>query len=361
VHTAAVPVFRIPGSDDASLTQSLSHFLFPYLGVDTLSASEWAESRVMEEFMGESHSRGMINHLPPTHLRDACAAAANSPPSLTVAEIGVGGGRVASRVYPHVRRLYCFDIAAEMLDQAQAAIARKYQREQAAVATPVQDAGVSTPAEPSNAAAAACADSAVAASATSAPSTSTPGASSAASSPRVPPHVSFHLLSSAPAFPAKYHHSCDFVYCFDVLPHCDLHTISGYFASIRTLLKPCPDTHDAPSQAATADAAESAAPDVPCSSPARPHPRAFLHVANLCAPLGWSRFSKQSRYTAGGFYFLSPDIVRQLAHQHGYRIIQQSTWANAYVPPPSAAAAGPLALESNLYYQRDLLFVLEMI
>jgi hypothetical protein len=376
-------------SDPFSLQQSLAHFLFPYLGVDTLSEGEWDESAQVEARIAAGE-KGLINHLPPTSLRKwiaasseaaatsqatATAAAATAadlsaspaavalpsrasspaPGSLVVAEIGVGGGRVASRVYAHVKQLHCFDIADAMLQQAQQALARKYAMDEAnkaastaaasvapSAAAPVQSAAVSADGDASS--------SAVATGAVSAPSSSAQTGSSSGSlllSP--PPNMSFTLLTSSPRMPPRYHGQCDFIYCFDVLPHVDLHTLSGYFRSLRALLRPNPSAEEK----ATGLVAH--------------QPRVFLHTANLLAPLGWARFNKQSKGTAGGFFFHSPDIIAHLARQHGYNIVQQSRWteekeepagsdAPAAAPPSEAAAPN-----TNLYYQRDLLFVLEPI
>ena len=315
-------------SDDASLTQSLNQFLLPYLGVNSLSEEEWAEAKQTEDRI-RAEGAG-VSHLPPSHLQSwiAEASSGSSGAGLVVAELGVGGGRIASRVYTHVQRLYCFDIATEMLEQAQASISRQWRRQQAAAAA----AAAATAANSDGPAAVPPTDSAAATLAVSAPAPASAGVLS------LPPHLSLHLLAAAPAFPSKYHGTCDLVYCFDVMPHIDLHTIHGYFESIRRMLKPNP----------------------PAEERSARRPRVFLHTANLCAPLGWDRFSKQTRYTAGGFYFLSPDIVRQLATQHGYRIIQESKWTSAYVAPKATAdSAAALPRESNLYYQRDYLFVME--
>jgi SAM-dependent methyltransferase len=282
-------------SDDRSLTQCLDEFLFPLIGVNHLTASTWLESASI----GDG-----LSYLP----SPAFATPAVPSTELVVAEIGVGGGRVASRVYGHVKHLYCFDIAEEMLKQAQESIAQLHAQNLASTA----DA------------------SAIAASAS--PAT-------------LPSNISFHLLSSAPSFPPKLLGSCDVVYSFDVLPHVDLHTIYGYFKTVRTILKPNPTEGDR----------------------SRPRPRVFLHTANLCAPLGFERFSKQSRYTAGGFYFVSPDIIHQLAAQTGYRIIQQSRCAPT-TPACGAASTSTDEFQAarderskNLYYQRDFLFVMEVI
>ena len=91
------------------------------------------------------------------------------------AEIGSGGGRVASRVAPIVGKLYCFDISTEMLAKAKAALS-----EQA--------------------------------------------------------NVQFMLLHQ-PSFPPEFGGTLDFVYSFDVFVHLDLHTIWKYLNEIRRVLK----------------------------------------------------------------------------------------------------------------------------
>ena len=299
-------------SDEQSLAQCLDEFLFPYICVNRLDA--------MTEDV-ESSSMG-VNHLPPRDLFPLASLSPSSAPSsssnlsptsgglnsprLTVAEIGVGGGRIASRVYPHVERLICFDIAEAMISQAKESIMIQH------------------------------------------------------GSNHLPSNISFHLLSNSPNFPPSLLGTCDFVYSFDVLPHVDLHTIYGYFQSIKQLLKPNPPI---------------------VSTSTRPRPRVFLHTANLCAPLGFHRFASQSRPTAGGFHFISPEIIRTLADKCGYRIIQQSKWiekdqsnadtdANSNQSIPSSPHAHSYSHSSsssssfhrrhNLYYQRDFLFVMEV-
>lgn len=296
-------------SDEQSLDQALNEFLMPCIGVDRLAASVWAEAAA------ESARSGVVSHLPAPATANPLAPSSQ----LVVAEIGVGGGRIASRVYRHVRHLHCFDIAKEMLKQAQSSIQELHAAEQAlATSSASSDAPATT----------------AASSDTPATTTVAPASSS------LPSNLSFHLLTSSPQFPSHLHGTCDIVYSFDVLPHVDLHTIFGYFKSIKSLLKPNPAPGDA----------------------TRPRPRVFLHTANLCAPLGFDRFSKQSRYTAGGFYFLSPDIVRQLAAQTGYRIVQESR-CNASADADSAPEfqAARDARQKNIYYQRDFLFVMEVI
>jgi SAM-dependent methyltransferase len=327
-------------ADESSLKQALEEFLLPYIGVNRLPPEIWKESEAVEK---QCASTGGISYLPPSRL--------GFPGSdLVVAEIGVGGGRIAARVYENVGHLYAMDIAEEMIRQAKESLQavhakRQKSTPQAAKASPVfvdESAGfAATTTSVANAAA----------SSTAAPASSTAGSSSADAA--LPPNLSFHLLSSAPALPPKLAGQCDFVYCFDVFPHVDLHTISAYFASIKTILKPNPPASD-------------------LYGP--PRPRVLLHVANLLAPLGWERFRKQTKCTAGGFYFHSPEMIHKLAKEHGYRIIQQSRW-EPEVDPATKANAAPGAAEKdtdpwkearetrrkNIYYQRDLLFVMEVI
>jgi cyclopropane fatty-acyl-phospholipid synthase-like methyltransferase len=84
-------------------------------------------------------------------------------------------------------------------------------------------------------------------------------------------------MLTAAKLPDRFTNGFDFVYSFDVLPHVDLHTIHTYFGEIKRVLR--------------ADGF------------------AFLHTANLAAPLGWDRFVVQSKYTAGGFYCKSCAIA----------------------------------------------------
>ncbi|CAN0419326.1 unnamed protein product, partial [Phaeothamnion confervicola] len=139
------------------------------------------------------------------------------------AEIGCGGGRVAAEVAPHVASLTCLDVSPKMLQRAQAELA---------------------------------------------------GAD----------NVSFRLLSGGkvaagahaaavgapPRLPEDMTGACDFVYCFDVLVHVDLHVQYAYYRDVRRLLKS--------------------------------GGKAFFSTANLLSPGGWPRFEAQRKFTVGGFY-----------------------------------------------------------
>ncbi len=92
-----------------------------------------------------------------------------------VAEIGVGGARIASRVVDRTKEFYCFDISSEMLKRAKAVLAN-YSR------------------------------------------------------------VSYVLLEQ-PKFPDKFVGKFDFVYSFDVFVHLDLHSMWRYFNEIKIILK----------------------------------------------------------------------------------------------------------------------------
>eukprot|EP00743_Colponemidia_sp_Colp-15_P009231 GILK01010079.1.p1 GENE.GILK01010079.1~~GILK01010079.1.p1 ORF type:complete len:284 (-),score=41.78 GILK01010079.1:85-936(-) len=167
----------------------------------------------------------------------------------SVAEIGVGGGRVASRVFHLCASLSCFDISAEMLSKARNALPTDCEK------------------------------------------------------------LQFHLLTNSPHFDERFKGTFDFVYSFDVFVHIDLHTIWQYFNTVFDLLKP--------------------------------GGRFFVSFADVTSPLGWQRFAKQSKYSVGGFYFLSPEIVRKLAQESHFIIEKESVHS-----------------ESNLYYNRDFLVVL---
>lgn len=92
-----------------------------------------------------------------------------------VAEIGSGGGRIASKVVDNCKELYCFDISSEMIKKAEAALANYS-------------------------------------------------------------NVKYILLHRS-QFPDSYIEKFDFVYSFDVFVHLDLHTIWKYFNEIRRILK----------------------------------------------------------------------------------------------------------------------------
>eukprot|EP00940_MAST-03C_sp_MAST-3C-sp2_P002669 g2669.t1 len=175
------------------------------------------------------------------------------------AEIGSGGGRVASRVCgldTPPASLHCFDISKEMLKRAHSTLSDPSVHRQT--------------------------------------------------------RVSYCLLKEGgEGLDAdKWSKKFDFVYSFDVFVHMDLHTMWKYFRSIRRMLRPGSG-------------------------------RAFVSTANLAAPAGWARFAKQTKYTVGGFYFVTPDLIRLLIQKSGLRILKESK--------PD---------DKNIYYNRDYLVVL---
>lgn len=120
-----------------------------------------------------------------------------------------------------------------------------------------------------------------------------------------------HLTGAGPAdIPTRFDASFDVVYSFDVFVHLDLHTIWQYFCAVHRML--------------------------------RPGGLAFVSTANILAPLGWERFQRQRKYSVGGFYFLSPDVARQLACKAGFEVIKESS------------SQGDT---KNVYYLRDYLCV----
>ncbi len=97
-------------------------------------------------------------------------------PDARVAEIGVGGGRVAAHVAPRVARLYAFDVSKRMLAHARESLAAYG-------------------------------------------------------------NVSYGLLRRA-QLPSELADSLDFVYSFDVLVHVDLHTTWQYIREMHRVLRP---------------------------------------------------------------------------------------------------------------------------
>ena len=147
-----------------------------------------------------------------------------------VAEIGVGGGRLAVRVAPQVGELICFDISTEMLRRAAVVLS-----------------------EHSN--------------------------------------VTLARLDDA-RLPAQLSGTLDFIYCFDVFLHLDLHTMWRYVQEMARAL--------------------------------RPGGRALIHALDLTAPEGWEEFSKQKSHSVEYGWFVSPDIVRTLVTQAGLTLAKES-------------------------------------
>jgi len=125
------------------------------------------------------------------------------------------------------------------------------------------------------------------------------------------PNVEFALLEDS-RLPDSCTARFDFIYSFDVFVHLDLHTIWSYFQQIANALKP--------------------------------GGKAFVSTASLTRPAGWERFTAQSRYTVGGFYFIGEDTVRLFASRVGLRLVKESP-----------EGGDP----SNIYINRDYLVVFE--
>jgi len=188
-----------------------------------------------------------------------------------VAEIGSGGGRLASIVAPRVRRLECFDISVDMLKLCREAL-NKHD-------PPLMNTG-------------------------------------------------FTLLSGDDCeFPPRFHGAFDLVYSLDVFPHLDLHTMFAYFRSMTSILKP---------GGAIA-----------------------ISTANLAAPLGFDRFAKQRKYSAGGFYFVTPDMIELLAHRTGWKIVKKSHPSLSTADSPMSEAPVASFTGENIYYNRDFVCLMQ--
>jgi SAM-dependent methyltransferase len=106
------------------------------------------------------------------------------------------------------------------------------------------------------------------------------------------PNVSFvNVLETGSLVSSE--NSVDFVYAFDVFVHMDLHTIWKTILLIRRLL--------------------------------RSKGKVLIHTANLMTDAGWARFERQISYSPGGFYFLTPEVVRMLLTRAGFDVIMQSS------------------------------------
>lgn len=123
------------------------------------------------------------------------------------------------------------------------------------------------------------------------------------------PGTRFHHLRT-PALPTDVAGQFDFLYSFDVFVHLDLHVQWRYLQEIERALKP--------------------------------GGKAFLHTANLTSDAGWRRFAAQDRYRVEGFYFMTPEAVRTLAHRAGLRVVEELNGSGG-----------------NFYYERDFLVLLE--
>eukprot|EP01022_Parablepharisma_sp_SALTPOND_P016455 TRINITY_DN24117_c0_g1_i1.p2 TRINITY_DN24117_c0_g1~~TRINITY_DN24117_c0_g1_i1.p2 ORF type:complete len:183 (-),score=13.95 TRINITY_DN24117_c0_g1_i1:139-687(-) len=165
-----------------------------------------------------------------------------------VAEIGSGGGRIASKSAPMVKELHCFDISEEMLKVLQ---------------NNLKDLK----------------------------------------------NIFYHPIE-VPQDLLKSKKQFDFIYSFDVFVHFDLHMIWSYFVASKEVLKK--------------------------------GGKVFFHTGNLKSPKGWERFVNTDQFSVVNHYLIIPEIIQLFADKCGYRVIKESN--------PN---------ESNFYYNRDYLFVME--
>mmetsp|Transcript_30919 Transcript_30919/g.49894 ORF Transcript_30919/g.49894 Transcript_30919/m.49894 type:complete len:278 (-) Transcript_30919:473-1306(-) len=215
---------------------------------------EWKDDANPLTFVGDEWSdRRSLDQVLEEFVSPFCPSGAVS------GEIGCGGGRVAARVIPGCSQFHCFDISKEMLRRA---------RESFSAGGIACSAGDSKD----------C--------------------------------IKYTLLESN-TLPADLTDTFDFIYSFDCLPHCDLHTIFAYLKEMKRLLKPG------------------------CSG--------MIHTSNLLAPAGFARFAQQKSASVQGFCFVTPDAVRKLVSEVGLEMVKESV----------VGAAGV----DNIYYNRDYLCV----
>jgi SAM-dependent methyltransferase len=100
------------------------------------------------------------------------------------------------------------------------------------------------------------------------------------------------VLANTPAVPLELRGRLDFAYSFDVFVHLDLHTQWQYIDALARGLKP--------------------------------GGRAFLHTANLTTDNGWARFAAQPHFTVGGYYFVTPEVVRTMLHRAGLEVVEEA-------------------------------------
>ena len=84
----------------------------------------------------------------------------------------------------------------------------------------------------------------------------------------------------------------DFIYCFDVLVHCDLHTVYKTLANLHPLLK---------------DGS-----------------KLFISLADVTSDLGFQRFKNQKQFKVSGFCFMSPDMALKIVDEAGYKIVKSN-------------------------------------
>lgn len=249
--------------------------------------------------------------------------------NLKVAEVGSGGGRIATWLAGQeaTASLHCLDISVRMLEKCKAAIDATCGPETAArvkyTHLPTHDGVVDWPWAPE----------------LSASATATSSSASGAPTAGV---VADPALIQQGTF--------DLIVCFDVLVHCDMHATYATLLAIAKMLR------RGSSEGRTS--------------------RAIISTSNLLAPLGWQRFQSQKRGTPAGFCWTTPETVDLLVQKAGLAVVRRS-W------PPSArggdheaaagAGGGAPMLEGdvradasastttgNVYLDRDYLLVLQL-
>lgn len=239
------------------MVQVLNEYLFPLLSPSSVAAAAPTDSKT--------------NSAPPAIT---ATAASPIPIPLSIAEIGIGGGRIASRLLTAYQpaRFVGFDISEQMLKRAKTAVAEVISSCHPPLTGPAPTSGVHV----------GCAELVLL--------STTPAKSGGGG-----------IASAAPSIPQRFTAgSFDVIYSFDVFPHIDLHTQYGYLLQFKRLLKPVTG-------------------------------RIFLHVANIESDRGFDRFAAQSKYTAAGFYFMNCEMVTSLAMRAGFRVVKQSDPR----PPPT--------------------------
>ncbi len=113
-----------------------------------------------------------------------------------------------------------------------------------------------------------------------------------------------------PVFPEELDSCAEFLVCFDVFVHMDLHTQWAYWQRFSSCLAP--------------------------------GGMAFVSTANVLSHAGWQRFASQTHYTVGGFHFVSPDTVLHMIRMAGLQVVVSHS-------------AGPQERFPNVYLDRDFL------
>lgn len=290
------------------------------------------------------------------HSSDASSSLSllTSSSSLTIAEIGSGGGRISKGIIPYGYQYHCFDISQEMLKQCQRTIIQEYgnmvnQNKLKYYLLDTVDGEVYWP----------CIETTdkgykqrfmkkntttnnsinkdsqtlfvfdiIAANSTT--SSSSPSSSATTTTisgnTATPPPSPLSLLPIEPLTSTTNLPKYDIIICFDVLVHCDMHAIYTTLRAIRLMLQP--------------------------------YGKAFISTSNILTPLGWQRFVQQRKSSPAGFIWNSPEAVDTLVKKCGLRIVRKS-W------PPSSASeeknGEEEGLRNNVYYDRDYLLELEIL